>query len=379
MMFQHIKISKKLDLTPREQIVYALAAAYLSIPNFQCPYGGMKALLRKQSANGIETLSNIWQSLQRKGYLKILRAPIGRRAFRYRCELRPEPDFDTPAIYSYKMPEYQAYMQHPHPMFTAPRKQYYVISREMLVDSQLLFDAKWLWTVIYDQLDLFDKGVLTNADGAPLPYIRKCDLLAAAGLGKKQFETAWKNLKQAGYLHITRFFDSQYGVTRCEYTLTPQPVVDELTETKIDNRRREKLEQCLPAMQEHSIIEPLPEPATKKLDYAAVESVLKQNIQYEDMLRFVDVPQPDGFAYSRKELDRVVLLMINAICTLRDTLPVNGCPVPSQIVRERLLTMDCNHVMAAMRGMQQAELQTTIRNPHTYLLTVLYNTLDSNL
>ena len=370
-MFQHIKIPKGMDLTPREQALYALTAAYLSIPNFQAPKGGLKSPLMKRSTNGIETFNNNWQSLQRKGYLKLLRISLAHQMFRMRYELRCQPD-DLPPIRTLPKAELTAYLQTNPPMYAAPDTRYLIVSRSMVVDKQLSLEAKWLWIVMYDQLDLFDKGLLTDTTGAPLPYVSKDDLFAASGMTKYMFDKAWVSLKRTGYLHTTRFFDSQYGVTRFEYTIAPKPDAEEPV-TQIDDRRRNKLEDCLPAVQPYSAIDRQPQPAEPELDYAAIETVVKRNIQYTDLLRFVDVQQPDGFVYDKAALDQVVARMISAICTVTPTLPVNGRLVPAQLVRERLLTLDCNHVMAAMRGLQQAAEDARIRNPRAYLLTVLFN------
>ena len=188
-MFQHIKIPKGMDLTPREQALYALTAAYLSIPNFQAPKGGLKSPLMKRSTNGIETFNNNWQSLQRKGYLKLLRISLAHQMFRMRYELRCQPD-DLPPIRTLPKAELTAYLQTNPPMYAAPDTRYLIVSRSMVVDKQLSLEAKWLWIVMYDQLDLFDKGLLTDTTGAPLPYVSKDDLFAASGMTKYMFDKA---------------------------------------------------------------------------------------------------------------------------------------------------------------------------------------------
>lgn len=371
-MFQHIKISKNLlkELTPKEFMVYGMIAAYLSIPDFQPPKGGFKPFVRKHTADGIDGFNNAWYGLQRKGYLKILRVPIGSAKFEYRFELRSKPDPVTPTILTMTCKDGRKYLKKGKNLYTEPSSRYLIVSRETLLDSKLSLNAKWLWTVIHDQMDLLEKKLLD------LPYIRKSDLFRATGFSAGVFEKAWAMLKNAGYLHVARFFDRYNGVTRCEYTLTATANVDEpMPKTQIDDRRRKDRAEVLPPVQTRSIADEITYIPDFELDRAAAETVIKQNIQYDQLRRFAQIRQPDGFSYSVEQLDGVVARMVRAICNSAPTTFVNGVETSTTCVRERMLSLDCNHIQAALRGIWSAG--NVIQNPSAYLLTVLYNSVEA--
>lgn len=376
-MFQHIKISKAVikNLDVKERMLYALIAAHLAIPDFQSPHGGFKPILKRRMANGSGVFDSAWRGLQQKGYLKMLRFPLGENKFEYRFELRSQPDIKTPSIQNMTAARSRRYLQKAMPLYQEPTDQYLIISREVLSDPSLTLNAKWLWTVIYDQLDLFEKGCLCNKDGSPLPYVCKRTLRHASGLCSSVFEKAWALLKRTGYLHATRFFDRFYGVTRCEYTLTPESLLQAEPATQIDQRQRQNRNAKLPPVQPRGIVDTGKMSPDIKLDYAAVEAVIKENIQYDALIRFVRVRQPDGFSYSKTKVDSIVARMVSAICSSQDTLPVNGVEIPIEVVRERLLSLDCTNVLNALHGLWAAS-ETDIHNYRSYLLTVLFNSVE---
>lgn len=378
---QFIKISKELrkNLTTRELILYGMIAAYLSIPGFETTHGGFKKMLKTRLSNGSYVFDEAWHGLRRKGYLKMLRFPIGESKFAFRYELRSVADLKTPAKLSLTAYAGRQYLAKRHPLYTEPRVNYYVISREVLLDPRLSLHDKWLWLVMHDQMDLFEKGLLKDRDGAEKRYLVKEDIRLATGFRAGNFERAWGDLKREKYLHTARFFDRQYGVTRFEYTLTASTVELQI-DTHVDRRCRRSVDEKLPPIREHAVTSAHTAPPRLSLDYMAIEAVVKENIWYDDMLRFAGRHnrQPDGFWYSKGNLDAVVSRMVSAICSKKRTLRVNGADMPVEIVRERLLTLDSENVLNALRGIWTVESEGCgIGNKRAYLLTALFNSIEA--
>ncbi len=375
---QFIKISKELrkELTNRELILYGMIAAYLSIPGFETTHGGFKKMLKTRLSNGSYVFDEAWHGLRRKGYLKMLRFPIGESKFAFRYELRSVADLKTPAKQSLTAYAGRQYLAKRHPLYTEPRVNYYVISREVLLDPRLSLHDKWLWMVMRDQMDLFEKGLLKDRDGAEKRYLVKEDIRLATGFRAGNFERAWGDLKREKYLHTARFFDRQYGVTRFEYTLTANTIGLQ-NGTCVDRRVRRTVDEKLPPIGKHAVTSTHTAPPRLSLDYKAVEAVVKENIHYAGLLQFAEVRQPDGFYYSKGNLDAVVSRMVSAICCKSHTMRVNGSEMPVEVVRERMVSLDSENILNALRGVWAVESEGgEIGNKRAYLLTALFNSIE---
>lgn len=78
-----------------------------------------------------------------------------------------------------------------------------------------------------------------------------------------------------------------------------------------------------------------------------------------------------AFSERQSEVDELVELITDVLCSTQATFRIGGTQFKSQIVRERLLTLRQAHVEYALDCM--AKNTTKIRNIRGYLLTVLYN------
>ena len=79
-----------------------------------------------------------------------------------------------------------------------------------------------------------------------------------------------------------------------------------------------------------------------------------------------------------QQLDEIVELMIETLCSQRPTIAVAGDELPASLVKERLLKLDSSHIEYVMDSLKANT--TPVRNIKRYLLTVLFNapaTIDS--
>lgn len=73
----------------------------------------------------------------------------------------------------------------------------------------------------------------------------------------------------------------------------------------------------------------------------------------------------------KKQVDEIVSIMIDVLCSGRDTVRVNGGEIPLETVRSRFLKLDSGHIEYVLETMSRNT--TDIRNIRAYLITALYN------
>ena len=111
-------------------------------------------------------------------------------------------------------------------------------------------------------------------------------------------------------------------------------------------------------------------PPERKRTEAATQSaveiyreIIKENIEYDHLLHHSKIDP--------EELDGIVELLVETVCTARKTIRVAGDDYPAELVKAKLLKLNSGHIEFVMDCMR--ENTTKIRNIKKYLLTVLFN------
>jgi hypothetical protein len=91
--------------------------------------------------------------------------------------------------------------------------------------------------------------------------------------------------------------------------------------------------------------------------------IIRENIGYDEFVR----ERP----YDAERLDEMVELMVEAVCSTRETLRIAGNDFPQAVVKSRLLKLNEEHIRFVFDCLK--ENTTQVRNMKQYLLTVLYN------
>ncbi len=97
----------------------------------------------------------------------------------------------------------------------------------------------------------------------------------------------------------------------------------------------------------------------------AYRELIRENIDYDGFIR----ERP----YDAGQLDEMVELMVEAVCSKKETLRVAGNDFPQAVVRNRLLKLDREHIVFVFDCLK--ENTTQVRNMKQYLLAVLFNAL----
>lgn len=103
--------------------------------------------------------------------------------------------------------------------------------------------------------------------------------------------------------------------------------------------------------------------AVKKSEMDAYRELIRENIRYDDFVQ--EHPWDAG------QLDEIVELMVEAVCSKRENLRVAGNELPQAVVKSRLLKLDDGHIRFVFDCLKNNTTQ--VRNIKQYLLTTLYN------
>ena len=235
-----------------------------------------------------------------------------------------------------------------------------------------------------------------------------------------------KELEVNGYVIRRRLRNEKGQLTTTEYTIFEQPQTLDMTDTPpkgenpildnpiLDNQAQEKPILENPILEKPKQAEPIlgnphqlstnilntnslntdllnmevsnpypsnpyqsnKEPQEKKMRYdeigcdspAEIKEMVLENIEY----RYIK----DN--HNRERLDEIVDLMVETLCSTKDTINVAGDDYPAQLVKEKLLRINCLHIDYVFECLDKTT--TYIRNIRRYLLATLFNapsTIDS--
>ena len=103
--------------------------------------------------------------------------------------------------------------------------------------------------------------------------------------------------------------------------------------------------------------------AVSKSEMDGYRALIRENIGYNDFVQ----ERP----YDAAQLDEMVELIVEAVCSRKETIRVAGNDFPQAVVKSRLLKLDSEHIRFVFDCLR--ENTTQVRNMKQYLLTVLYN------
>ena len=91
--------------------------------------------------------------------------------------------------------------------------------------------------------------------------------------------------------------------------------------------------------------------------------LILENIEYDYLIQ--------SHQLDRDRLDELVELMVDTVCSRRETIRIAGDDYPAEVVKSRFLKLDSSHIEYVLDRMR--ENTTYVRNIKKYLLAALYN------
>lgn len=93
--------------------------------------------------------------------------------------------------------------------------------------------------------------------------------------------------------------------------------------------------------------------------------LIRENIEYD-------------FQAEKEKISEIVEIMLDVICSTKDTIRVNGEDMPQEIVKSRFLKLNSSHIDYVLTALKKNTSE--VKNIRAYLITALYNastTIDS--
>ena len=203
-------------------------------------------------------------------------------------------------------------------------------------------------------------------------------LAAICKEGVDAIGAALKELELHGYLVRRQIRDSKGRITDTEYTIyesphTPLPdTASPYTEkpAQLNNDRRNK-EKEIPdeSITDTSNPDPIYPPTPLQgagydgMGYEESREIVKENIEYDIL---VQDPRQD-----REQLDEVVELIAETLCSRKKTIVIAGDEYPAEMVKEKLLRITSSHIEYVFDCLKQNT--TYVRNIKKYQLASLFN------
>ena len=224
--------------------------------------------------------------------------------------------------------------------------------------------------------------------------------------GTDSISSALKELERAGYIVRNRLRDSKGKSVDVEYVIyetphppdTGQPCEDEPDTACPDTENPDMDNPCLenrPQLnkekrnpEEQNMDSPSTEGSNPVLsspkaprgsdgmgrdwmrERESYRELILENIEYDILVQNEHV--------DRDRLDELVELMVDTVCSRRETIRIAGDDYPAEVVKSRFLKLDSSHIEYVLDRMR--ENTTYVRNIKKYLLAALYNapaTIDS--
>lgn len=101
----------------------------------------------------------------------------------------------------------------------------------------------------------------------------------------------------------------------------------------------------------------------RPMDRRTCREQIQENIDYD----WMRMQRKD---YEMEEIDELITLLVDTICSVRPTVKIGGDELPIEEVRRRLLSLDSSHIEYVLDRLHSTN--TKIHNIHAYLLAALY-------
>ena len=248
-------------------------------------------------------------------------------------------------------------------------------------------------------LSLKAKGLLSQM--LSLPDDWDYTLQGLAQINKESIDAireAVRELERAGYIKRSRERDERGCLRGTVYTIYEQPHAEPTPEEPTQEK---------PALNNPTLEKPMLEkPTLENPMQLNTKSTKKRKRQSTDLSITDSIPFPSGFpetpvqkrteaketfesyrelilenidydvlagdpCVDREQLDEIVALVQETVCSTRSRIRVAGNDYPAEVVRSKLLKLNSEHIRFVMDCLKQNT--TRIRNIRQYLLAMLFN------
>ena len=258
-----------------------------------------------------------------------------------------------------------------------------ILFTEKIFD-QLSTDAKLLYGLLLDRMQLSLKSGWVDADGRVFIYYTVESIMAALTCGNKKAGLLLAELDdKRGIGLITRV---RQGLGKPDRIYVHKCVFPEMSKRHVQTCQNDMSGDVIPALQdlskrhanntEISETDLISSAADAEWDKNAIEEreAYREYFQENCSFEVIKADQP----YDRDMLDEILELLVEVCSSTQKTIHISGDEKPLQVVKSRLMKLDQEHIQYVLDCFR--ENTTKVRNIKQYLLASLYNapmTIDS--
>lgn len=246
---------------------------------------------------------------------------------------------------------------------------YYRIPRLLITGQQfkgLSTDAKLLYGLLLDRMGLSSRNGWYDELGRVYIYYPLDEIQAELDTGKGI--GLIERVKQ-GQGRPAKIYVKQFTTTEIPQPPAPSPEPDEPNPRLLKNGSADfgKSDGSYNNIiyPENSYLDPSIYPsqsiAVRQMDRCECREEVKENIEYQRLAE----------QYGYEEVDAILDLITDTLCSTRPTIRIGGGEIPIEAVKDRFWRLEQSHIEYIFDRMR--ENTTKIRNIRGYLLTALYN------
>lgn len=347
---QTIRIPNRVRLSPAAQGLYDTAAFILLASQ-----GQAGALRDKLQAGCVGQFGPAWREL--RPYLRHIVIPTGgENRFAHYYELHHEPVTGSPEVHM-SAAEGRAYLADQNRIrgYREPEingtEKYTHIPVPVLRDRMATLAVRGLMDYAW-RVAALAKHELTQLHKEQIVAMTRCKIT--------HMTAAWRQAKQLGYIYQQRIIDDTTGRIDWAYRLLPAADAAYCASAQSAVQRRS-------AASTHDRIvdhrKPQSHVASTHEERAAVVSLLKDNLHYEELIANAKN------ATVQEQLADYLSLLTATICTKQAAVCISGTNVPADEVRQQLLRLTGSDLLHVM---QRVNRQSALRTPRAYRLAALY-------
>ena len=274
----------------------------------------------------------------------------------------------TPNYFYGSEAEQFSFYRIPKVLFTDPRYQ------------EISAESKILYGILLDRMSLSAKNKWLDKEGRVYIIFTVEDIMAAMGCGNQKagrllselekkadlIERKRQGLGKPNLIYVKRFLPShsshiQKGEnhTSADVKSTPHEMLESHGNNTENNQTESSETDSIP----FPSVREQPPKRREKMDRKLYRELLESNIEY-DILR-------ENHPYDEDTLQEILELLVDSVCTSKQTVRISGDDKPTEVVRSQFLKLNSEHINFVLDSLSKNTTQ--IRNIKQYLLATLYN------
>lgn len=221
--------------------------------------------------------------------------------------------------------------------------------------------AKLLYSLLLDRRLLSEQNSMTDSNGRTIVYFTNSEVCQKLKCSHDKATKLFRELERFKLIHRLRQGKGKPDIIYVDNFIDSEKASFKSAENTLCRVQKLSVTDCGKSAGNKTEFNN----TNLSIDNDEVENEIKFQIEY-DVLAERDY---GGV------LDEIVRLMTDTCCSVSDTVRINKRQIPIQSVRKRLSMVTAEHIEYVIRSLEKNKRK--IKNMRVYLLTTLYNSIDT--